>query len=54
MKKRYTAPVVEVSTQKFSLNGITAEIEPGTATVAAAGIITGAGIVGAVASKGCW
>lgn len=54
MKKRYITPVVEVSDQKFSFTGTTAEIEPGTATVAGAGIITGAGIVGAVAAKGCW
>ncbi len=54
MKKRYSAPVVQVSDEKFVMNGISAEVEPGTATVAAAGITTASVATTAVITKHCW
>ncbi len=54
MKKRYSAPVVQVSDEKFVMSGSSAEIEPATATVAAAGITTVGGATTAIIAKHCW
>ncbi len=54
MKKKYNVPVVKISDEQFTMSGTSAEIEPGTAIVAGAGITTGAAATGAIIAKHCW
>jgi hypothetical protein len=50
----YEEPKMEICQDELIMDGVSAEIEPATATVAAAGITTLGGITIAVINKGCW